>query len=215
MSCLSGVFWGRRTPGSQNKELMEKTRAFAEAKVPRLDLPLPLLDHAEPLWALSVSCWQDWFPQDWLQCCTLRAMTPPKTVHINVPEEAFYLHQTDNGRKFELYFCSGFFLLLFYSDWRSRLTILLCLSVCWSSVHCLYFLSMDGGVSIENIQLQLLKKMLLWGEHERGFSSWRCAVQNIPFLLVSEHCFLSSRWCAKQGRLRSTLSSSPAFVRCY
>lgn len=80
--------------------------------------------------------------------CTLRAMTPPKTVHINVQEKAFYLHQTDNGLNFELYFCSGFFLLLFYSNWRSRLTILLCLSVCWSSVRCLYFLSMDGVVSI-------------------------------------------------------------------
>lgn len=81
--------------------------------------------------------------------CTLRAMSPPKTVHINVPEKAFYLHQTDNGLNFELYFCSGFFfLLLFYSNWRSRLTILLFLSVRWSSVRCLYFLSMDGVVSI-------------------------------------------------------------------
>lgn len=30
-----------------------------------LDLPLSLLDHAGPLWALSVGCWQDSFP--WIQ----------------------------------------------------------------------------------------------------------------------------------------------------
>lgn len=141
-------------------------------------------------------------------CCTLRAMTSCKTVHINVLEKAFYLHQADNGLNFPALILLNtffFFLVLQQLDnsseslyhvpiWRSRLTILPCLSVCWSAVHCLYYLSTHGGVSIlaplsplENIQLQLHRKMLLWWECERGFSSCRCAVQNIPFLIASEH----------------------------
>lgn len=64
--------------------------------------------------------------------CTLRAMTPPKTVHINVQEKAFYLHQTDNGLNFELYFCSGFFFVVILQQLEEQIdhfAVLVCVLV--------------------------------------------------------------------------------------
>lgn len=76
-------------------------------------------------------------------------------------------------------------LLLFHSCWRSRLTILLCLSVL---VFCVYAsLAQVEEWALKNTQMHFFRKIMLWGECERGFSSWHCAVQNIPFLLASEH----------------------------
>lgn len=47
-------------------------------------------------------------------CCTLRAMTPYKTVCINVAEKAFYLHQADNGLYFPSLFLLSTFLFPFF-----------------------------------------------------------------------------------------------------
>lgn len=169
---------------------------------------------------MGFKCWllTRFIPSDWLQSCTLRViMTPHKTVHINVPEKAFYLHQRDNGPNFVPFFSltQGVFLLLFYSYWRSRLTILLCLSVCWSSVPCLCFLSTHGGVSIvEHWTAVPQENDALRGAWKRFLLLVLCCAE-YPLSSCFWTSFLSLRWCAKQDMLRSTLSSSPAFVRCY
>lgn len=61
-------------------------------------------------------------------------MTPHKTVHINVPEKAFYLHQRDNGPNFVPFFffnSGGFFItvLQLLEEQTDHFAVLVCVLV--------------------------------------------------------------------------------------